>query len=507
MRCGVDFGTTRTTVAVVDRGNYPVVSFHDDLDDTFDYIPSVMALDGNHPVFGFRAARLAQEGAPHLHSFKRLLADRDVTVSTTVRLARRDFTVQDIVEGFLRHVAREVRTSSSVAEIPDDEPLEASVGIPAHAYSAQRFMTLEAFKGAGWTVTAMVNEPSAAGFEYTHRHAGTVNSKRRRVLVYDLGGGTFDASLVSVDGTTHEVLGSRGNNMLGGDDMDEVLATLALRAAHNSTAALGDRNWDALVEAAREAKESLAPQTRYVTLEVAGSPVTVSVADYYRELSPLITATIDTMAPLLDHDADGAETLGEDVAGLYVVGGGSELPAVSRELRQRFGRRVHRSPHSAASTAIGLAIAEDPDAGYTLRERFSRGVGVFRERESGTQVSFDPLLDPGLRVSTTESVSVTRTYRAAHNLGWFRFVEYTSTDSDGVPRSEVVPYGELVFPFDPALQGLGDGVDLRDLPVHRTEDGPLVEERYTVDPHGIVTVSVTDLDTGHRVSRTLGTQH
>lgn len=503
MRCGVDFGTTRTTVAVVDRGNYPVVSFHDDLDDTFDYIPSVMALEGDHPVFGFRAVRLAADGAPHLHSFKRLLADPDVTTTTTVRLAHRDINVQSLVEGFLRHVAREVRTASSVAEVPDEEPLEASVGIPAHAHSAQRFMTLEAFRSAGWTVTAMLNEPSAAGFEYTHRHAGTVNSKRRHVLVYDLGGGTFDASMVAVDGTTHDVLGSRGNNMLGGDDFDEVLATLALRSSRTSTASLGDGGWARLVESAREAKESLTPQTRYLTLEVLGSPVTVPVADFYREVSPLIESTVETMEPLLRRTPDGAEALGEDVAGLYVVGGASELPAVSRALRGRFGRRVHRSPHSAASTAIGLAISADPDAGYVLRERLSRGVGVFRERESGSRVSFDPLLDPGMRVSTEESVSLTRTYRAAHDLGWYRFVEYTSTDPDGVPRSEVVPYGDLVVPFDPALQALTD-VDLRSLPVHRTDQGPLVEERYTVDPHGIVTVTVTDLDTGYSVSRTLG---
>ena len=504
MRCGVDFGTTRTTVAVVDRGNYPVVSFHDDLDDTFDYIPSVMALDGDHPVFGFRAVRLAEEGAPHLHSFKRLLADRDVTTSTTVRLAQRDLNVQRLVEGFLRHVADEVRHSSSVSEIADEEPLEASVGIPAHAHSAQRFMTLEAFRAAGWDVLAMLNEPSAAGFEYTHRHAGTLNSRRRHVLVYDLGGGTFDASLVAVDGTTHEVLGSRGNNMLGGDDFDEVLATLALRAAGTSTASLHEGGWAGLVESARRAKESLTPQTRYLTLEVEGAPVTVAVADYYREVSPLIEATVRTMEPLLARTPQGPEALGEDVAGLYVVGGASELPAVSRALRERFGRRVHRSPHAAASTAIGLAISADPDAGYVLRERLSRGVGVFRERDSGSQVSFDPLLDPETRVSTSESVSLTRTYRAAHDLGWYRFVEYTSTDADGVPRSEVVPYGDLVFPFDPALQAAADDLDLRSLPVHRTDHGPLVEERYTVDPHGIVTVSVTDLDTGYRLSRTLG---
>lgn len=84
----------------------------------------------------------------------------------------------------------------------------------------------------------------------------------------------------------------------------------------------------------------------------------------------------------------------EDVAGLYVVGGASEFPLVSRVLRRRFGRRVHRSTHNAGSTAIGLAIAADEQAGYTVSERLARGLGVFREYDSGASLSFDPLLTP-----------------------------------------------------------------------------------------------------------------
>ena len=504
MRLGVDFGTTRTTVAQVDRGNYPVVAFEDENGDVQDFIPSVVALDGDTLVFGARAHELALQGAPHLRSFKRLLSDPDVTPATTVRLGNRDVTLLILVTRFLEHVASCVRANSSVSEVPADEPLQAVVGIPAHAYSAQRFLTLEAFRAAGFEVLAMVNEPSAAGFEYTHRHGATLNTRRRRVLVYDLGGGTFDASLVAVEGRSHEVLDSRGNNLLGGDDFDQVLAGLAATAAHSSPAELGETAWQELVDAARAAKESLNPHSRWLTVEVGHQPVSLDVAEFYRAVDPLIAATIDTMAPLTQRLEDGSQELAADVAGLYVVGGGSDLPAIARQLRQTFGRRVHRSPHPGASTAIGLAIASDPDAGYTLRDQLSRGVGVFRERESGAQVSFDTLLSPQLRVSTSQSVSVSRTYRAAHNIGWFRFVEYTTTDDEGVPRGDVMPFGQIAFPFDSLLQGLGDSVPLDEVEVRRTEDGPMVREEYTVDEHGIVGVSITDLGTGYSVHRNLG---
>ena len=506
MRLGVDFGTTRTTVAAADRGNYPIVAFSDVDDDVCEYIPSLMALDGDHRVYGFDAVELARQGAPHLRSFKRLISDPAVTSETTVRVDRRDINVLTLLTEFLTYVAHEIRTNSSVSQIPDEEPLEAVIGIPAHAYSAQRFLTLEAFRAAGFTTLAMINEPSAAGFEYTSRHRASLSTNRQQILVYDLGGGTFDASLVSVEGTSHEILGSHGNNLLGGDDFDQVLAQCALAAVGATSVDLSDSDMDDLLEQARDAKEALTPQTRRISLTVGARDVTVPVADFYAHCIDLIDSTVETMKPLLAIDSEGGEELGPHVAGLYVVGGGSQLPHVLRELRRRFGRRVHRSPHTAASTAIGLAIAADPESGFTLREQLSRGVGVFREMQSGQMVSFDPLLDAHLRVSTQDSVSVTRRYRAAHNIGWFRFVEYTATDDQGVPRGDVLPYGELIFPFARELQDMGDALDPHAVSVRRTEDGPLIEEKYTVDRHGIVYVAITDCDTGYTVSQSLGSK-
>ena len=502
MRLGVDFGTTTTAIAIVDRGNYPIVSFVNNHDDTVDFVPSIIALDGDRLVYGFDAEDAAREGAPHLRSFKRLLSDPSVTDTSTLRLGNHSISILDALTGFLSYVVRQLRTNSSIASLPDSEPLEALVGIPAHAWSAQRFLTLEAFRRAGWDVLAMVNEPSAAGFEYTHRHAGTLNSKRTAILVYDLGGGTFDASIVSATGTLHEVMGSRGLNMVGGDDFDVVLATRLAAAAGTDSGKLGDEAWERLIEDSRDAKETLSPSTKFITVPVDGKPVTIPVTDFYEAATPLVEATIEAMEPLLVPDASGVGQLGGDIAGLYVVGGGSQLPLVARVLRSRFGRRVHRSPHTAASTAIGLAIGADPEAAYTVREQLSRGVGVFREREAGSFISFDTLLEPNTELAPGETLTIKRCYRAAHNIGYFRFVEYSSFDEAGVPRGDLQPYGEVIVPFDRSLRR--SDINLSAVPVIRTEDGPLIEESYIVDENGMVTVEITDLEAAYTVTRPLG---
>lgn len=502
MRLGVDFGTTTTAIAIVDRGNYPIVSFVNNNDDTVDFVPSIIALDGDRLVYGFDAEDAAREGAPHLRSFKRLLSDPSVTDTSTLRLGIHSISILDALTGFLSYVVRQLRTNSSIASLPDSEPLEALVGIPAHAWSAQRFLTLEAFRRAGWDVLAMVNEPSAAGFEYTHRHAGTLNSKRTAILVYDLGGGTFDASIVSATGTLHEVMGSRGLNMVGGDDFDVVLATRLAAAAGTDSGKLGDEAWERLIEDSRDAKETLSPSTKFITVPVDGKPVTIPVTDFYEAATPLVEATIEAMEPLLVPDASGVGQLGGDIAGLYVVGGGSQLPLVARVLRSRFGRRVHRSPHTAASTAIGLAIGADPEAAYTVREQLSRGVGVFREREAGSFISFDTLLEPNTELAPGETLTIKRCYRAAHNIGYFRFVEYSSFDEAGVPRGDLQPYGEVIVPFDRSLRR--SDINLSAVPVIRTEDGPLIEESYIVDENGMVTVEITDLEAAYTVTRPLG---
>ncbi len=489
MHFGIDFGTTRTIVATVDRGNYPVVSFDDTVGDSHDYFPSVVADVDGRLVYGFEALAAGGLGHPMVRSFKRTLADPWVNANTAVQVGDRQVSMLELLTGFLKAIRAALAEASSL-ELPVDAPAEAVIAVPAHAYSAQRFVTLEAFRGAGFNVMAMINEPSAAGFEYTHRKGKTVTSKRTRVIVYDLGGGTFDASLVDVRGLAHEVLDSTGINHLGGDDFDAVLADMALGQAGLGQEALGVHGYFELLDECRGVKERLSPQTKRMVIELNDTPVTVLVDDYYEAVTPLVQRTLDAMLPLVG----GLDAELTDVAGIYLVGGASGLPLVSRMLRDTFGRRVYRSPYPAASTAIGLAIAADDTSGFSLSDRLSRGFGVFREGESGQLLQFDELLSRDARISATEAVQVQRVYRAAHNIGWFRFVEYASSNEHGDPKGDLVPFAEVIFPFDASLQGRPD---LREVPVEHSNQWPLIEETYTIDPHGIIEVRLANIDGGY----------
>lgn len=496
MRLGIDFGTTRTVVARADRGNYPVVTLTDLEGDAHEHVPTLVALRGDELVYGFEAAAAAEDGAPVLRSFKRVLGEPTTNHLTTVDVGGRTVLLLDVVVGFLTALRGWVEVAlDEGSDGVGQSALEAVVAVPAHAHTAQRYLTIEAFRRAGFRVLSLVNEPSAAGFEYTHRQPRSLSSRRTEVLVYDLGGGTFDASLVQAEGVRHEVLDSVGINRLGGDDVDVVLAETALRLAGSDGATIGRAQWRRLVEDSREAKERLTPQTRRIVLDVADAPVIVPVEEFYAAATPLVEATIQALEPLLG-EPDGGSPLAS-VAGIYLVGGSSGLPLVPRLLREKFGRRVHRSPYPAAATAIGLAVAADPDSAFTLHDRLSRGFGVFRERDGGAALAFDEILSRTARLPQQGSERVVRRYRAAHNVGWFRFVEYPGLDDDGQPAGALVPYAELLFPFDPALQG-SEQARLAEVEVTRHDAGHEIEEAYDLDADGVVRLTLTDLTSGYR---------
>ncbi|WP_454229851.1 Hsp70 family protein [Propioniciclava flava] len=291
MRLGIDFGTTRTIVAVADRGNYPVVGFDDPDGDSVDYFPSVAARVGDHIVYGFAALEAARDGAPLVRSFKRALAAGSLHPDASVDLGGRNVRLSVLVAGFLTALRDALVTSSTMSDVlSDEEPLEAMVAVPAHAHTAQRLLTLDAFAAAGFSVAGLVNEPSAAAFEYTHRQARTLNARRSRVVVYDLGGGTFDASLVQVTDLVHEVEASVGINRLGGDDFDAALARCAMSVAGDPV--LTPDQEAALLEDARAGKEMLSPQSRRIPLRVAGKDVSVGVDAFYEAAAPLVRETV-----------------------------------------------------------------------------------------------------------------------------------------------------------------------------------------------------------------------
>jgi Hsp70 protein len=341
-------------------------------------------------------------------------------------------------------------------------------------------------------VRGLLNEPSAAGIEYAHHSLRSIAvSRQELVLVYDLGGGTFDASVIHMDEGSHEVVSSEGIARLGGDDFDHLLLELALAQAGAPPLTAPERS--RLLEECREKKEGLHPNTRRIAIDLGraregAGEVIVGSAAFYERCRPLVERTI---AMLETARQKGTQALDRGaVVAIYLVGGASALPIVARLLRERYGQQVRKSPYPHAATAIGLAIAADQDAGYELRERFTRHFGVWREAEDGRSVVFDVVFakDRLLPTPGPEKLTCTRRYRPMHNVGHFRYLECSQVTEQGQPTGDLTPWDEVYFPFDPHLQEDGD---LQAIPIQRRELGEQwIEERYACDALGIIEVEI-----------------
>lgn len=492
MQLGIDFGTTKTVVAVCDRGNYPVLHFQTEGGDTLDGIPTIVAEKDGELRYGLDALT-DDPSVTVVRSFKRVLGEPGGP-DRSIQIGSREVPVMEVLHGFVAALRTAILERANLPKSKKkDKELRAVIATPAHAHGTQRFLTLEAFRQAGFDVIATLNEPSAAGFEYTHAHASTVTAKREHVVVYDLGGGTFDASLVRVTDLKHDAVITAGDAKLGGDDFDEILLELVLKAGKLKKLPQKDRA--RILDACRDAKERINPSSKKITIDVDDKTVTVSVADYYEACTPLVERTIEAMLPVIRRAAADEDEALADIAGIYVVGGASALPVVGRVLRERFGRRVHRSPYPSAATAVGLAIAADDDAHYELRDRFSRTFGVFREAAAGSDVEFDVIFDRETALPKAEPLKKQRRYQVAHDLGHFRFVECSGIDRAGAPEGDLSLFADVHFPFAPELQR--DGIDLARTKVRRLPDlGTTICESYELDAHGLVRLSIADERTG-----------
>lgn len=501
---GIDFGTNRTVVAAADRGNYPLVSFEAPDGSTPDWFPSLVALCGSERRYGWEAwESQADSSWTVIRSLKRLL--EDAGPGTLLEVGDQRVPLIELLNGFTSALYSKLRDDSNLKLRPGDK-LEVVLGVPAHANSNQRFLTVEAFRQAGFNVVGVLNEPSAASIEFGHRQkqsAGTAET----ILVYDLGGGTFDASLVTLDENVHHVLGSEGIPTIGGDDFDQLLAELALDVAIVSKDAreqISAPAWFRLLEECRTKKEALHPNSRRVVVDLEHADadwpsVNVSVADFYDAARPLVEETIATAEDLL------AQHPNLQFEALYLTGGASELPLVARVLRERFGRRVRRSAYTRSATAIGLAIQADQPETYRLSERLQRFFGVWREAESGSRIVFDPILAKGtvLPAPGQSLLSISRRYSPAHNIGHFRFLECSHRSPDGAPTGEVTFWDEIRFPFEPKLEKT---TELAAIPVEHSPQAlaQQIEERYECDSGGAIRVTIANLTSHYEHSYQLG---
>src|SRR5215467_13488378 len=293
MRFGLDFGTTRTIVAVADRGNYPIVSFENAEGDFQEWFPSLVAIRGDERRYGFDAAAVAQDTDWTIHrSFKRLLSS--VSPNGTIF----DVPVFTLLGEFLTSLRSALETRSNIRI---EEPLEVAIGVPANSNSNQRFLTIEGMRLGGFKVAGVFDEPSAAGIEYAHRYRSKdMTRKRENLLVYDLGGGTFDCSVIRLTDAGHSAFWSSGISKLGGDDFDSVLLEMA------EAAGLPDE--DRLLEVCRVAKERLNPNSRRILLAFGDREVSIPVDEFYERCGALIDRTMEVVEATVAH-VGGEETL------------------------------------------------------------------------------------------------------------------------------------------------------------------------------------------------------
>jgi len=494
VRIGLDFGTTRIVVAAVDRGNYPLVNFEAPDGRVHDWYPSVLAISNDRRVYGWEALDLqGQPGWTIVRSLKRLL--KGAGPHTEIEIDGKSLNLNQLLAEMMAALRHELVHWSTLGAGKADR-LQATLGVPANANSNQRFLTEEAARAGGFEILGLSNEPSAAAVEYAYRTSEERKSlSRGGLLVYDLGGGTLDVSLVAMGETENEVLASDGMSDFGGDDFDEILADLAVTAAKVSKSeqnSLTDAERFHLLEECREKKESLNPNSRKVLIDLervrpAWKEASIPVDTFYERCRPLIEQSRHVAENLLATNPD------QLIDTLYLTGGGSELPPVARILRETFGRRVRRSAYMRSATAIGLAIRAGSHEDHILREQFTQNFGVWREADGGVNVTFDVIFPRGVRLPRRgeEPLKVVRTYRPAHNIGHFRYLECSQVDSEGQPQGEISNWDEIRVAYDPYLRGQED---LTAHPVQR--GGPrgdvLIEEEYTCDANGAVKVRISN---------------
>ncbi len=467
---GIDLGTTNSCVAVMEGGEAVVIP-NPEGDRT---TPSVVAFkDGGERLVGKVAKRQAVTNPERtISSIKRQMGtDHRVTVDG------KSYTPQEISAMILQKM-------KSDAESYLGEPVtEAVITVPAYFTDAQRQATKDAGRIAGLEVKRIINEPTAAALAY-----GLGKDADQLIMVYDLGGGTFDVSIIEMGDGVQEVKATAGNNHLGGDDFDERLVNYLVEEFRKSNGI--DLRQDKmahqrLIEAAEKAKIELSGMTTtqvnlpYITADATGPKhldMTITRAKFNELTADLVEKT---MGPVRQALSDAGLTP-SDIQKVLLVGGSTRIPAVQEAVKSFMGKEPSKGINPDECVALGASIQGSVLAGETkgllLLDVTPLSLGV---------ETLGNLTDRVIERNTIIPAKKSKIY---------------STAADGQTSVEIkVLQGEREMAADNKLLG---NFQLTGIPA-APRGVPQIEVTFDIDANGIVHVSAKDLGTGREQSITI----
>lgn len=402
---GIDLGTTNSEIAAFVDGKVTILGSGNK-----NMLPSVVGLSPSGELLVGEAARNQLVLYPDrtIRSIKRKMGSNE-----SVTLGGRQFTPPEISALILRELA-------SWASSQLDRPVQkAVITVPAYFSDAQRQATREAATLAGLEAVRILNEPTAASLAYGE-------GSRHTAMVYDLGGGTFDVSIVSLEGDITEVLASHGNNRLGGDDFNDLLAEnllsefqsqhgIDLRSGHPVARA---RIWWAAEEAKRRLSFDPEVTVREEALAtVDGKPLHLELEitreEYEEMIRPLVEQTLEHMSKALA-DADKGPS---DLDAILLVGGSTRTPLVARLIEERTGLTPREEIHPDLCVALGAGVMASRLAGHEVERvlvdvtPYSFGVSFLGERGG---VSYPHCYKPIIRRNSPLPVTRTERFYTSH---------------------------------------------------------------------------------------------